>query len=301
LPLDERGSLEIDGLRQSIFPSFYGVSAMRFVFYKRVSHVKSLESGLGLNSQDAIANGYISQNPGSRIIHTFEECESGRQLKNRPQLQLALEMCRAKNARLLISDFSRVSRSVSFCSALMDSDIEFVVASNPNVSRLTLHVLASVNEEEARAAGERSRNALAEKRKREGDDCKLGAARTKLVSEKTGLPIKPPHRLTPEQIANGLAASQETKKKSLDAFYSRVLPVIRQLRLQEKKTFQEIADILNKEEWSTYRTVRIEAKKKKLGDRSPTKQFLWRLSAVYKVCVRYGIVTKTRTSKKRKS
>ncbi len=68
--------------------------------------------------------------------------ESGRR-KDRPQLAVALEACRALRATLVIARLDRLARNVAFVSNLMESGAEFVAADMPAVNRLTVHVLAA--------------------------------------------------------------------------------------------------------------------------------------------------------------
>ena len=53
-------------------------------------------------------------------------------------------------ATLLIAKLDRLARNVWFTSTLMESGIDFVACDSPQASRLTIHILAAVAEEEAR-------------------------------------------------------------------------------------------------------------------------------------------------------
>jgi DNA invertase Pin-like site-specific DNA recombinase len=61
---------------------------------------------------------------------------------------------------LVIAKLDRLARNVHFISGLMDSGCEFVACDNPNATRLTVHILAAVAEDEARRISERTRAAL---------------------------------------------------------------------------------------------------------------------------------------------
>ena len=53
-----------------------------------------------------------------------------------------------------------LARNLSFIAALMDAGVEFVACDQPFASRLTLHILAAVAEDEARRISERTKAAL---------------------------------------------------------------------------------------------------------------------------------------------
>ena len=53
-------------------------------------------------------------------------------------------------ATLLIAKPDRLARNVAFIANLMDAGVEFLACDQPFASRLTLHILAAVAEDEAR-------------------------------------------------------------------------------------------------------------------------------------------------------
>jgi DNA invertase Pin-like site-specific DNA recombinase len=55
---------------------------------------------------------------------------------------------------------------MAFIAAMMDSGVDFVACDQPFASRLTLHILAAVAEDEARRISERTKAALAAARAR---------------------------------------------------------------------------------------------------------------------------------------
>jgi len=130
----------------------------RFVSYVRVSTARQGASGLGLDAQRAAVNAYIAGQRGD-LLGEYREIESGKR-DDRPQLAAALAACRKNKAVLVIAKLDRLARRVSFISALMDGDVDFVACDFPPANRLTLHILAAVAEHERSMISERTRAAL---------------------------------------------------------------------------------------------------------------------------------------------
>jgi DNA invertase Pin-like site-specific DNA recombinase len=132
---------------------------MKYVSYLRVSTQRQAASGLGLDAQQAAVSAFCQP------VEEYIECESGKR-NDRPQLALALAACRRLKATLVVAKLDRLARNVAFVSVLMDSGVEFVACDNPHASRLTIHILAAVAEEERRLISERTRLALAAAKRR---------------------------------------------------------------------------------------------------------------------------------------
>lgn len=130
----------------------------RFVTYLRVSTARQGESGLGLDAQRATVEAFARQS-GGQIIAQHVEVESGKR-SDRPELAKALQAARKAKATLLIAKLDRLARNVAFISAMMDAGVDFVACDQPFASRLTLHILAAVAEDEARRISERTKAAL---------------------------------------------------------------------------------------------------------------------------------------------
>jgi DNA invertase Pin-like site-specific DNA recombinase len=135
----------------------------QFVTYFRVSTVRQGLSGLGLDAQRQTVTLFLSGS--SRTVLTeFVEIETGKganALDRRPQLRLALELCRKSGATLLIAKLDRLARNVHFVSGLMESKVKFVACDLPEANQLTIHIMAAFAEHEARRISERTRDALA--------------------------------------------------------------------------------------------------------------------------------------------
>lgn len=130
-----------------------------FVVYLRVSTARQGENGLGMEAQRAAVEAFARQH-GGEIVGQFVEVESGKRA-DRPELARAMAAARKARAVLLIAKIDRLARNVSFISGLMDSGLDFVACDQPFASRLTLHILAAVAEDEARRISERTKAALA--------------------------------------------------------------------------------------------------------------------------------------------
>jgi DNA invertase Pin-like site-specific DNA recombinase len=163
-----------------------------FVAYYRVSTAQQGKSGLGLEAQQAAVRTYL--NGGNwQLVGEFTEVESGKR-KNRPQLEAALAMCRKHKATLVIAKLDRLARNLHFISGLMESKINFVAVDMPTANRLTVHILAAVAEEEARAISARTKAALASAKARGvslgSNGASLGKANAE-TAQKSALALKP--------------------------------------------------------------------------------------------------------------
>ena len=134
-----------------------------YIAYYRVSTAKQGASGLGLDAQREAIQKFLRS--GDTLVAEFTEVESGKRVKNRPQLEAALAECK-KRAVLLIAKLDRLARNVHFISGLMESKVEFKALDLPDANQFTIHIMAAVAEHEAKIIGERTRVALAQAKKR---------------------------------------------------------------------------------------------------------------------------------------
>lgn len=135
----------------------------QFVTYYRVSTVRQGLSGLGLEAQRQTVSQYLTGSTRT-VLAEFVEVETGKganALEKRPQLRMALELCRKSGATLLIAKLDRLARNVHFVSGLMESKVKFVACDLPEANQLTIHIMAAFAEHEARRISERTRDALA--------------------------------------------------------------------------------------------------------------------------------------------
>ena len=135
----------------------------RYVAYFRVSTEKQGKSGLGLAAQHSLIERFLSD--GDEVIAEYVEVQSGKN-DERIQLWKAIHHAKRSDAKLLIAKLDRFSRKVSFIASIMEQGIGLVVAEMPNATDFQLHIFAALAQEERRLISERTRNALAEAKKR---------------------------------------------------------------------------------------------------------------------------------------
>jgi DNA invertase Pin-like site-specific DNA recombinase len=134
--------------------------------YLRVSTKKQGSSGLGLEAQraDVKSRGYEGRE--------FIEVESGRK-DEREVLREAIAFLRVSGGKLVVSKLDRLSRSVRMLfelrEAMLVEGIEVVVLNLPNFDTLSVGIYAVMAQHEAEVCSERTKKAMAEKRKRDGE------------------------------------------------------------------------------------------------------------------------------------
>lgn len=135
----------------------------RYVAYFRVSTEKQGKSGLGLAAQRTLIERFLSA--GGEVIAEFVEVQSGKN-DERVELWKAIAHAKKQDAKILIAKLDRFSRKVSFIAGIMEQGIGLVVAEMPHATDFQLHIFAALAQEERRLISERTRNALAEAKKR---------------------------------------------------------------------------------------------------------------------------------------
>jgi DNA invertase Pin-like site-specific DNA recombinase len=213
--------------------------ATEIIAYCRVSTRRQGASGLGMEAQRASVEGFAKQN-GARIAGLYVEVESGKK-SDRPQLAKALAHALRTKATLVVAKLDRLARNMAFLSALMDSKVPFMACDNPHANRLTLHILAAVAENEAKAISDRTKAALAAAKAR---GQKLGSAR-------------PGHWEGREKARlagakAGAIVSANVRAKAAAEAYADLLPTIQELR-GKGKPLSAIADELNVQGHTTRR------------------------------------------------
>jgi DNA invertase Pin-like site-specific DNA recombinase len=129
----------------------------QYIAYYRVSTRKQGDSGLGLEAQKRMVDGYVSNGV---LVHEYTELESGTGKKRRPILRQAIEHCKKSNATLVIAKIDRLARNVNFVSSLYESSVDFICCDMPHANKLTIHLIASIAEHEADMIASRTKDGL---------------------------------------------------------------------------------------------------------------------------------------------
>ena len=190
----------------------------KWVSYLRVSTDRQGESGLGLEAQRKAVADYLNGGKWT-LAAEFVEIESGKRSDNRPQLAAALAACKKQRAKLVVAKLDRLSRNMAFIATMMDSGVEFVAVDNPHATRLTLHILAAVAENERMMISQRTKAALAAAK---ANGRKLGGPKL-AVATKLG------------NKANAAAA---------DRFAANVVPIIREIKATGATSLRAVAAAL---------------------------------------------------------
>ena len=135
----------------------------RYVAYFRVSTASQGRSGLGLAAQKTKIDEFLET--GDEIIAEYVEVQSGKS-DTRIQLWRAIAFAKKHSAKILIAKLDRFSRKVSFIAGIMEQGIGLVVAEMPHATDFQLHIFAALAQEERRLISERTKNALAEAKRR---------------------------------------------------------------------------------------------------------------------------------------
>lgn len=195
------------------------------VSYIRVSTARQGSSGLGLEAQRESVRVFAHAH-GYEIAQEYLEVESGKN-DARPVLQKALACAKKMGACLVIAKLDRLARSVSFVARLMDANTDFRAVDLPDASRLVLHIMSAVAENEAKSCSDRTKAALAAARER---GTLLGGANPKCRNLPSGARER---------------GAQTTKAKARAAVAD-ILPRLLALKAQGL-SLQGIADALNTE------------------------------------------------------
>ena len=163
----------------------------RYVAYFRVSTEKQGRSGLGLAAQRSVIERFLVAD--DEVIAEYVEVQSGKN-DEREELWKAITCAKKQGAKLLIAKLDRFSRRVSFIAGIMEQGIGLVVAEMPNATDFQLHIFAALAQEERRLISERTRNALAEAKKRGvelGRHGKVLAERNRIDADRRAEELRP--------------------------------------------------------------------------------------------------------------
>lgn len=217
----------------------------KMVLYLRLSRKRKGRSkeqtaneALGIEAQRAAGQALAKQH-GAKIVAEYIEIETGTSKRERPKMAVAIQDARVRKATLVIAKLDRLARNVKFTATLLESGVDFVCCDMPEANTMTIQMMAVMAEQEARAIGARTRDALAVAKK---NGVKLGSARPghwKGIEHKRGW-----------KAAN--KASAEARSQRANDSYGFLWPSIKEMR-DAGKGLQEIADWLNEQGHTTTR------------------------------------------------
>jgi DNA invertase Pin-like site-specific DNA recombinase len=191
----------------------------QFIKYYRVSTRSQADSGLGLSAQQRDIDLYLSTYAETpwEVIAEFTDVQSGKD-DNRPELQKAMALAEETGATILIAKLDRISRRVSFISAIMErKKLNLTVATMPNADKFQLHIYAALAEQEREFISLRTKQALA--------------------------PLKGTGKLGGNR--GNIDKANEAARALADAHAAKVMDTVLPLK-EAGRTLQQIADTLNK-------------------------------------------------------
>jgi DNA invertase Pin-like site-specific DNA recombinase len=174
---------------------------------------------LGLDAQKRDIDLYLSTYAEIpfEVVGEFQDIESGAN-GDRPELWKAINLAEKTGATLLVAKLDRLSRKVSFISAIMDrKKLNLVVATMPHADKFQLHIYAALAEQEREFISLRTKQALA--------------------------PLKGTGKLGGNR--GNIDQANEAAREVADRHAAKVMDTIRPLR-DAGRTLQEIADTLNR-------------------------------------------------------
>lgn len=207
------------------------VMSENYISYLRVSTKKQGIDGLGVDAQKSTVERFLSTAKGNHI-QQYVEVESGKN-SDRKELQKAIRDCRLKNAKLVVSKLDRLSRDLHFITSLQKSGVKFVVAEQPEMNELTVHIFAAMAEHEVKMISQRTKAALKAAKER---GVTLGNPNLKQVRNTDTTQAREARQIKANDYANDMGRVIMEIQSNLD-----------------QPTLNEIADALNA---MSYKTVR---------------------------------------------
>lgn len=158
---------------------------VRVVGYSRVSTEEQADSGAGLAAQEAAIRDEVDRRGWGLVEICRESAASGKSIKGRPGLAVALELVESYSADvLMVSKLDRLSRSLLDFANLMERAqkrgwnliaLDLGIDLSTPAGEFMASVMASAAQWERRIIGQRTRDALAVKR---AAGVRLGRPRT---------------------------------------------------------------------------------------------------------------------------
>lgn len=134
-----------------------------FVVYCRLSTLGQGRSALGLEAQKQAVHNFVELK--GEVLTSFTAMESVKK-NERPQLQAVIAYCKTHGTNLLIVNLERLTQNIVFVFTLRDSRVNFICCDMPEANTMTIGILATMAQHEQELIADRTRRALAEKKKR---------------------------------------------------------------------------------------------------------------------------------------
>lgn len=117
---------------------------------------------------------------------------------------------------MLIAKLDRLSRNVAFIASLLETDIEIVVADMPNANKFTLHILASIAQQELDSIHRRTSETLnVIKRNIERDGYHISKAGNRITKLGNGKSISEQNRQLGQQAIKAKKDNNPNQGKSI--------------------------------------------------------------------------------------
>jgi DNA invertase Pin-like site-specific DNA recombinase len=205
----------------------------KYVAYLRTSTRKQL---LGLDAQKEIINKFINERPGSKIIKSFTEQESGFK-DDRKQLVLAINFANENNARLLISTMDRLTRKASFYLQLQEQGVKFTMCDMPEADETVVGIMAILAQKELKNIRKRTRNGLQQIKTKIEQQGKYKTKFTGRYITKLG---------NTKNIKEASLLGAEKRKDNAREYAAEIMPIINEIKnIGKVITLKGIADALN--------------------------------------------------------
>jgi DNA invertase Pin-like site-specific DNA recombinase len=191
----------------------------KFIGYVRVSTADQGKHGHGLDAQRAAIEAFVARDGGT-MLKTYQDVQSGSN-DQREGFWKAVEAATKAKATLVVSKLDRLSRSgIRFMVELDKLGLSYVAADNPGMTKLVVHILAAVAEDERQRISTRTREGLA-------------------AAKRKGIRLGNPRWEDSIASARGAREAKVARQRDL------VLPIIRGLQASGVITLTGLADALN--------------------------------------------------------
>jgi DNA invertase Pin-like site-specific DNA recombinase len=204
------------------------MNAKRYVKYIRVSS-KGQADNYSFEAQAQAVDRFLNGLPHPvESLQTFREVETGAN-DDRPQLKLAIDLAKAKNAIIVVSSIDRIGRSLPLLYLLEKSGVSFIAANNSTIDSFSCKILM--------LCAERERELIAQR-------VSAGLAIAKQKGVKLG------NRRNPKEAWNIALKTIRQRKQS---FESTALKSIEEIKSTGVSSYNRIALYLNRRGEKTIR------------------------------------------------